>query len=82
MSSINISVFSASFESGKNKFIRVKVDGKEVSIPVDETVYAYFQEQFLRKNPTPLQEKRFATIMNVLRAAYLKGIEDGRKKAD
>ena len=78
MPSININVVKASFESGNDKYIRIKVGGKEVRIPVDEGVYAYFHEQFLRKNPTALQEKRFATTKNVLRAAYLRGLEDGK----
>ena len=72
-------MFSASIESGKQRHIQVNVDGNKVRIPVDETVYAYFNEQFLREHPTTQQEKKFATIMNVMRAAYLKGIEDGRK---
>ena len=78
MTTINVSVFQASFGDGKQKHVRVRIDGKEVQIPVDESVYAYFHEQFLRKTPTPLQEKRFATVMNVLRAAYLKGVQDGK----
>lgn len=74
---ISVRVFEASIESGKTKDIRVNIDGNDVRIPVDETVYAYFNEQFLRSNPTALQRKKFATILNVLRAAYLKGRKDG-----
>lgn len=74
---INISEFT--FISGKKKNVKISVDGKDVLIPVDEGVYAYFREQFLRQNPTQQQRKRFATVMNVLRAAYLKGVSDGKK---
>ena len=77
---ITIQFSEVTITSGKMKSIRIKIDGKDVYIPVDEAVYAYFEEQFLRKNPTPLQRKKFATITNVLRSAYIKGIEDAQKK--
>jgi hypothetical protein len=57
----------------------VNIGGVSVNIPVDEEVHAYFKEQFLRQNPTPLQRRKWATIMNVLQAAYLKGFSDGKK---
>ena len=79
-SETTISVTEVTFVHGKTKSIRVKLDGNYVNIPVDETVYAYFNEQFLRTNPTALQKKKFATIMNVLRAAYQKGKADGKKE--
>lgn len=67
------------FISGKKKNVRVNIDGNNVNVPVDESVFAYFDEQFLRDNPTQLQRKRFSTIMNVLREAYKKGFSDGSK---
>jgi len=73
---ISVSYTEVTFVSGKKKNIRLKLDDQIVQIPVDEDVYAYFSEQFLRQNPTPAQRKRFATVMNVVRAAYLKGKED------
>ncbi len=76
---VTVSVAEVTFIKGRQKSIRIFVDGQNVNVPVGENVYAYFDEQFLRKNPSPLQQKRFATIMNVLRAAYLKGISDGSK---
>jgi len=74
-----ISVTEVTIVTGKTKSIRLNLDGRIVNVPVDESVYAYFKDQFLRENPTQLQKKRFATIMNVLRAAYVKGISDGKK---
>ncbi|HSA34151.1 MAG TPA: hypothetical protein P5077_10530 [bacterium] len=73
-----INVTEVTIVKGKTKDIRINFDGSDVKIPVDESVYAYFQQQFFRENPTALQRKRFATVMNVLRAAYLKGREDER----
>lgn len=73
-----ISVTEVSISSGPRKTIRVKIDDRDIGIPVDQSVYAYFKEQFLRESPTPPQKRRFATIMNVLRAAYQKGYSDGR----
>ena len=64
---VTINITEVTFVSGKTKNIRVNIDGQAVQIPVDEAVYAYFDEQFLRKNPTALQRKRFGTLMNALR---------------
>ena len=75
--SVTVTVTEVSVSSGKKKAIRVKINDRDVHIPVDEAVYAYFNEQFTRPTPTPQQKKRFATLMNLLRAAYLKGHEDG-----
>ena len=72
-------VSEVSLSTGRQKSIRVTIDDADVRIPVDEAVYAYWQEQFVRKNPTPQQRKRFATFMNVVRAAYKKGVADGAK---
>lgn len=77
---VTISVAEVTLTKGKKKSIRINVDGQNVNIPVDEQIYAYFNEQFLRPNPTNIQRKRFATIMNVLRSAYLKGVNDGRRQ--
>lgn len=65
--------------TGKKKNIRLNVDGRDVLIPVDDVVYAYFQEQFVRDNPTAQQRKKFGTLMNIVRQAYFKGIADGKK---
>jgi len=77
---VTFSVAEVTLTKGKKKSIRINVDGQNVNIPVDEQIYAYFNEQFLRPNPTNIQRKRFVTIMNVLRSAYLKGVDDGRKQ--
>ena len=73
-----ISVAEFSFSTGPKKSIKINIDGKDVGVPIDQSVYAYFSEQFLRENPTPRQRQRFATIMNVARAAYQKGYVDGK----
>lgn len=76
--SVKVSITEMTIISGKTKYIKITVNGQEIKIPVDESVYAYFAEQFSRPNPTALQKKRFATVMNLLRAAYLKGLSDGK----
>lgn len=63
--------------SGKTKYIQIKLDGREVRIPIDEAIYAYYKSQFFRDNPTSNQKKRFATLMQLLKAAYLHGRKDG-----
>lgn len=76
---VTVNVTEVTIVSGKKKNIKVNIDGVNVHIPVDEGVYAYFHDQFSREYPTALQRKKFATIMNLLRAAYVKGVSDGGK---
>lgn len=73
---ISISAYSVTVTNGKMKNLSVDIDGKKVSIPVDEEIFAYFMSQFYRDNPSPLQKKKFATVMNLIRAAYIKGKHD------
>lgn len=72
----SINAYSVTVTSGKTKNLNIDIDGKKVSIPVDEEIFAYFMAQFYRENPSPLQRKRFATVMNLIRAAYIKGRSD------
>jgi hypothetical protein len=60
----------------KTEYIKVNIDGTDVRIQVAPEVKAYFAEQFVREAPTPRQKKKFATVMNLLRAAYLQGRAD------
>lgn len=76
---VRISIAEYTFSSGKKKNIHLNVDGKTIQIPVEADVYAYCQEQFVRKNPTGQQSKKFGTLMNIVRAAYLKGLADGNE---
>lgn len=73
-----ISITEVTFESGPKKKINVQVDGERVGIPVASEVYAYWHDQFVRENPSQLQKKRFATLMSVVRAAFLEGVRVGR----
>lgn len=52
-----LSFTEVTVHTGRKKNIRLTVDGKEVLIPVDEAVYAYFREQFIRDNPSPKQRR-------------------------
>jgi hypothetical protein len=60
--------------------IRVELNSRIVSVPVSGDVFAYWHEQFVRQNPTSAQRQRFRTLMNLVRAAYLKGHEDGQNR--
>lgn len=75
-----ISVTEMSFNSGRKTDIRINIDGRDIRIPVDSAIFAYFREQFLRENPTPQQRRRFSTIMNIARAAYQKGYSDASRQ--
>lgn len=68
-----VSITEVTISGGPHRNIRVTIDGQVVLIPVSAEVYAYWQEQFVRQNPTPAQRKRFATMMSVVRAAYVTG---------
>ncbi len=60
--------------------IHVIIDDRKIEIPVAPEVRAHWEEQFFRANPTPPQKKRWATLMNVVRAAYKKGRDDAAKE--
>ena len=79
---ITFTIAEVTIESGKTATVNFDLDGKHIRIPVDEDVKAYFNDQFVRPKPTKLQSKRFATVMNILRAAYRKGLEDGGDEAN
>ncbi len=61
----------------RQRHIRLKIDSRILSVPVPDDIYAYWHEQFVRPNPTPIQRKRYTTLMNLLRAAYAEGQKDG-----
>lgn len=65
------------FDDGGDSEIELKVNGRIVSIPVRPDVKAYFNEQF--KSNTPNQQKRRTTMMNILRNAYEKGLQDAKQ---
>jgi len=73
---ISLSITEVTIVNGKPKNIHVRIDGKPVDIPIDETMFAFFQQQFNRENPTALQRRRFGTLMNIIEAAYKKGFSD------
>jgi len=74
---IEVQITKVTIISGKMKHIRITINDRNIMIPVSEAVYAYWDEQFVRPNPTAPQRKRYATLMNVVKAAYVKGLEDG-----
>ena len=76
----HISITEITVLTGKTKGFRLDVDGAQVTIPVDEALFANYQNQFWRQSPTPQQKKKFGTLMSLLRAAYRKGVTDGKKK--
>jgi hypothetical protein len=59
----------------RRRYIRVVIDGKVILIPVRDEDYAHFQEQFVRRNPTPQQYQRYITLMNIIIAAFKEGLK-------
>jgi hypothetical protein len=76
-SKIKYTIAEVTVTTGKMASITVGIDGQNVKIPVPSEVRAYFNEQFVRPNPTPAQRKRYGTLMNLLRAAYKTGKKAG-----
>lgn len=74
--SVTYSVTEVTVSTGKSSKIDLVVDDKRVTITVPAELKAYFDDQFSRPNPTALQRKKYATIMNLMRAAYLQGRKD------
>ncbi|QDU93928.1 hypothetical protein [Lignipirellula cremea] len=77
---LEIEVTSITVNIGKTSHIRVYVDGKEVSIPVDESLFMDWKHFFLDKRNTSDQKARFAILMKVVNAAYKKGLRDRTEK--
>lgn len=65
--------------TGKTKLVRLFVDDNRVDIPVPEAVYAYWNEQFVRKAPTDKQRRMYSTVKNLMKYAYAQGYRDGRE---
>jgi hypothetical protein len=80
MADTHISITEITVSTGKKKVFKLQVDGKTVSIPVDDEVFAHYKDQLWRESPSKKQRNVFATVMNLMRAAYLKGCEDAKNK--
>lgn len=74
-----ISVTEITILSGRKKAFKLKVNDKDVSIPIDEALFTHYQEQFYRPSPTLQQRNKFATLLNLMRAAYIQGQKDANK---
>jgi hypothetical protein len=70
--------FSASGGSGPQRSVTVRVGTRNVEVPVDDDLFAYFRSQFLRQAPSPGFKARHATVMKLMVAAYKKGASDGK----
>lgn len=70
---VKISIEETTIRSGETAEINIYIDDKRVKITVPKEVKADFDNQFVRSNPTPLQKRKYATLMSLLRAAYKVG---------
>ena len=70
---MKITIEEATIRSGATADIDIYIDDKKVKITVPKEVKAHFTNQFVRKNPSALQRKKYATLMALLRAAYKAG---------
>lgn len=75
---VTYSVAEVTVTTGRTSSIAIIIDNQRVTIPVPAELKAYFDQQFSRPNPSKLQAQKYATIMNLMRAAYLQGKKDGQ----
>ena len=71
MDNTTIQITSIYIGDSKSKDFKLVLDGIEIKIPVDSDLFAHFQNQFSRPNPSPAQKKKYATLVGLMRAAYL-----------
>lgn len=64
--------------TGKTRAFDLRMKGTNVSIPVDEQLFAHYVNQFPRN--TQLQKNRFTTLFSLMEAAYRAGLADGKKQ--
>lgn len=60
----------------EKKHILLKVDGKEVRIPVSGQLYEHWQKQVASPNATSEPKRNSELLMQVLLAAYRQGLKD------
>lgn len=75
---VRISITEVAYVSGKTTELFIYIDDVKVSITIPVELKAYFDAQFSRPNPTALQKKKYATVVNLMKAAYLQGKADAR----
>lgn len=74
MTKINITV-----EENEEKPFKLKVDGKEILIPINQKLYTSYQYEFAFKK-SPTAKGRKGTLLKLMEYAYKKGLEDGKNK--
>ena len=64
---------------GKNDIVTffLNVGKTKVEIPMDKTLFEQYRRGFPKR--TDAQEDRHRILMNLMRSAYLQGIEDSKK---
>jgi hypothetical protein len=73
---VTYTVTEVTVTTGQTSTIDLIIDDKRVRITVPVEIKAHFDQQFSRPNPTALQKKKYATVMNLMRAASLQGRKD------
>jgi hypothetical protein len=73
---LKLSITKVTVTTVETSKLHIDIDGVRIGIDISAEVKAYFDQQFSRPNPTPQQKRKYATIMNLMRAAYLQGKMD------
>lgn len=68
-------------QAGNTIEFNLNVNGKTVTIPVNEVVFTNYQNQiYIKAHRSTIQDRKLKTVQALMCAAYLKGLEDGRNK--
>ena len=76
MAEKTITITTVTVSVGANKQIKLRLNGQDVSIPVEPDLYAYFKSHFVRANPSQKQKDEYSTVMRLMSAAYSQGLKD------
>ena len=76
---VRVSITEVTYISGKVTHLYLYIDDKKVGITIPVELKAYFDDQFSRPSPSALQKKKYTTVMNLMKAAYLQGKADATK---
>ena len=77
---IRYSITEITVLTGRKKAFKLNVNGVDVRIPVDQALFAQYQNKFVRVLPTRKQRNAFTTLIGLMRAAYEKGWKDGKRQ--
>jgi hypothetical protein len=75
----HVSITEFTVPSGDKWELSLNIDGASLTVPIDQALFRQYRNHFAKKSPTAKHRKELATLLRLMRAAYLKGYQDGKK---